>query len=158
MAAAIGVVLYFLGAVITHVRGGDTKGVGIPAVIMFVAAVPLVLGSRPSDRAPHAPLAHGAGNGHDGSQAWKHHHESLRQRIYSPQDLALAPHPQQGCASSVQNAGFPSPSPPEPATALALQRSEEEHGRQATKEACHENRRLGHGLRTVAVLSHALPG
>ena len=44
IAAAIGVVLYFLGAVITHLRAGDKKGVGIPAAIMLVAAAPLVLG------------------------------------------------------------------------------------------------------------------
>ncbi|MFD3505139.1 DoxX family protein [Streptomyces sp. NPDC058676] len=44
IAAAIGVVLYFLGAVITHARGGDAKGIGIPAVIMLVAVAPLVLG------------------------------------------------------------------------------------------------------------------
>ncbi len=44
IAAAIGVVLYFLGAVITHLRAGDKKGVGTPAVIMLVAAAPLVLG------------------------------------------------------------------------------------------------------------------
>ena len=44
IAAAIGVVLYFLGAVITHVRGGDKKGSGTPAVIMLVAVAPLVLG------------------------------------------------------------------------------------------------------------------
>ncbi|WP_381557653.1 DoxX family protein [Streptomyces eurythermus] len=44
VAAAIGVILYFLGAVITHVRAGDNKGVGAPAVIMLVSAAPLVLG------------------------------------------------------------------------------------------------------------------
>ncbi|WP_370666200.1 DoxX family protein [Streptomyces sp. IBSBF 2507] len=44
IAAAIGVVLYFLGAVITHVRAGDKKGVGTPAVIMLVSVAPLVLG------------------------------------------------------------------------------------------------------------------
>jgi hypothetical protein len=49
IAAAIGVVLYFLGAVITHVRGGDKsggdkKGSRTPAVIMLVAVAPLVLG------------------------------------------------------------------------------------------------------------------
>ncbi|WP_328752917.1 DoxX family protein [Streptomyces sp. NBC_00285] len=44
IAAAIGVVLYFLGAVITHVRGGDTKSIGLPATIMLVAVAPLVLG------------------------------------------------------------------------------------------------------------------
>ncbi|MEV7887011.1 DoxX family protein [Streptomyces sp. NPDC002817] len=44
IAAAIGVVLYFLGGVITHVRAGDKKGSGTPAVIMLVSVVPLVLG------------------------------------------------------------------------------------------------------------------
>ncbi|MEV0738987.1 DoxX family protein [Streptomyces sp. NPDC050549] len=44
IAAAIGVVLYFLGAVITHLRAGDMKGVGTPTVIMLVAVAPLVLG------------------------------------------------------------------------------------------------------------------
>ena len=44
IAAAIGVVLYFLGAVITHVRAGDKKGVGVPAVIMLFSVAPLVLG------------------------------------------------------------------------------------------------------------------
>ncbi|MEU1347668.1 DoxX family protein [Streptomyces sp. NPDC005786] len=44
VAAAIGVVLYFLGAVITHLRAGDKKGVGAPAVIMLVSVAPLVLG------------------------------------------------------------------------------------------------------------------
>jgi hypothetical protein len=44
IAAAIGVVLYFLGAVITHLRAGDKKGVGTPAVIMLVSVAPLVLG------------------------------------------------------------------------------------------------------------------
>ncbi|MCX4852457.1 DoxX family protein [Streptomyces canus] len=44
IAAAIGVVLYFLGAVVTHLRGGDMKRVGTPAVIMLLAVAPLVLG------------------------------------------------------------------------------------------------------------------
>ncbi|WP_151774770.1 DoxX family protein [Streptomyces abyssomicinicus] len=44
VAAAIGLVLYFVGAVITHLRAGDKKGVGAPAVITLVSAVPLVLG------------------------------------------------------------------------------------------------------------------
>ncbi|MFE9442547.1 DoxX family protein [Streptomyces sp. NPDC006602] len=44
IAAAIGVVLYFLGAVITHLRAGDKKGVGTPAAIMLVSVAPLVLG------------------------------------------------------------------------------------------------------------------
>nr|WP_221382631.1 DoxX family protein [Actinoplanes polyasparticus] len=44
IAAAIGVVLYFLGAVITHLRAGDKKGVGAPAVILLVAVAPVVLG------------------------------------------------------------------------------------------------------------------
>jgi DoxX-like family len=44
IAAAIGVVLYFLGAVITHVRAGDKKGIATPAVIMLVSVAPLLLG------------------------------------------------------------------------------------------------------------------
>jgi hypothetical protein len=44
IAAAIGVILYFLGAVITHLRAGDKKGLGTPAVIMLVAVALLVLG------------------------------------------------------------------------------------------------------------------
>nr|WP_237270733.1 DoxX family protein [Streptomyces caniscabiei] len=44
IAAAIGVVLYFLGAVITHIRAGDKKGLGTPAVIMLVSVAPVVLG------------------------------------------------------------------------------------------------------------------
>ncbi|WP_371570958.1 DoxX family protein [Streptomyces canus] len=44
IAAATGVVLYFLGAVMTHVRGGDKKGSATPAVIMLLAVAPLVLG------------------------------------------------------------------------------------------------------------------
>lgn len=44
IAAAIGVVLYFLGAVITHLRAGDKKGVGTPAFIMLISVAPLVLG------------------------------------------------------------------------------------------------------------------
>nr|WSZ19438.1 DoxX family protein [Streptomyces canus] len=42
--AATGVVLYFLGAVMTHVRGGDKKGSATPAAIMLLAVAPLVLG------------------------------------------------------------------------------------------------------------------
>lgn len=41
---AIGVVLHFLGAVLTHLRAGDKKGVGVPAAVMLAAAAPLVLG------------------------------------------------------------------------------------------------------------------
>ncbi|MDX3512775.1 DoxX family protein [Streptomyces caniscabiei] len=44
IAAAIGVVLYFLGAVITHIRAGDKKGIGTPAVIMLVSVAPVALG------------------------------------------------------------------------------------------------------------------
>jgi hypothetical protein len=38
------VVLYFLGAVITHLRGGDKKGSATPGAIMLLAVAPLVLG------------------------------------------------------------------------------------------------------------------
>nr|WP_221383394.1 DoxX family protein [Actinoplanes polyasparticus] len=44
IAAAIGVVLYFLGAVITHLRAGDKKTVATPAVIMLVAVAAVALG------------------------------------------------------------------------------------------------------------------
>ena len=43
IAAAIGLVLYFLGAVLSHLRAGDAKGMG-PAAFTFVAAtVALIL-------------------------------------------------------------------------------------------------------------------
>jgi uncharacterized membrane protein YphA (DoxX/SURF4 family) len=44
IAAAIGVVLYFIGAVITHIRAKDAKGALAPAVLTLLAASPLVLG------------------------------------------------------------------------------------------------------------------
>ncbi|NYV73514.1 DoxX family protein [Streptomyces sp. UH6] len=44
IAAAIGLVLYFVGAVVTHLRAGDKKGVGAPTAIMLASAAPLVLG------------------------------------------------------------------------------------------------------------------
>ncbi|MER6186169.1 DoxX family protein [Streptomyces sp. NPDC001652] len=44
IAAAIGVVLYFLGAVITYLRGGGKKGSATPGAIMLLAVAPLVLG------------------------------------------------------------------------------------------------------------------
>ena len=36
--AGVGLVLYFVGAIVSHLRVGDWKGVG-PAVFMFVAAM-----------------------------------------------------------------------------------------------------------------------
>ncbi|GAA1913132.1 hypothetical protein GCM10009716_23500 [Streptomyces sodiiphilus] len=44
IAAGIGVVLYFAGAVITHLRAGDAKGTTVPAVLLVAGAVPAVLG------------------------------------------------------------------------------------------------------------------
>ena len=38
VAAGIGLVIYFVGAVVSHLRVGDVKGVG-PAVFMLMAAV-----------------------------------------------------------------------------------------------------------------------
>jgi len=38
IAAAIGLILYFVGAVLSHLRVGDAKGMG-PAAFMFVAAM-----------------------------------------------------------------------------------------------------------------------
>ncbi|GAA2246703.1 hypothetical protein GCM10010232_37410 [Streptomyces amakusaensis] len=44
IAAAGGVVLFFLGAVVSHLRVKDVKGVPVPAVLALVSAAPLVLG------------------------------------------------------------------------------------------------------------------
>ncbi len=43
VAAGVGVVLYFLGAVIAHVRVGDTAGIGAPVVLLLVALASIVL-------------------------------------------------------------------------------------------------------------------
>jgi hypothetical protein len=43
IAAAIGVVLYFIGAVITHLRAGDVKGLTLPAGLLVVAVAALSL-------------------------------------------------------------------------------------------------------------------
>jgi hypothetical protein len=44
IAAGIGVVLYFVGAVIAHLRANDAKGAPVPAVLVLFSAVPLALG------------------------------------------------------------------------------------------------------------------
>ena len=44
IAAAIGVVLYFIGAVLTHVRTGDLKGAPPAAVLLVTGVAALVLG------------------------------------------------------------------------------------------------------------------
>ncbi|MDT4982744.1 MAG: hypothetical protein QOF95_234, partial [Pseudonocardiales bacterium] len=36
-------VLYFVGAIVTHLRKGDVKGAPTPVVILIVAAVALTL-------------------------------------------------------------------------------------------------------------------
>jgi hypothetical protein len=43
IAAAIGVCLYFIGAIVFHVRADDLPGAPVPAVILVLAAVALVL-------------------------------------------------------------------------------------------------------------------
>jgi hypothetical protein len=43
IAAAVGLVLYFVGAVATHLRKGDFKGLVSPLVILIVVAVALTL-------------------------------------------------------------------------------------------------------------------
>jgi hypothetical protein len=43
IAAAIGVILYFVGAVISHLRAGDMKGAPTPLVILIGTGVALVL-------------------------------------------------------------------------------------------------------------------
>lgn len=45
VAAAIGVVLYFVGAVLAHLRAKDTAGAGVPGAILLLAIVVLVLGA-----------------------------------------------------------------------------------------------------------------
>ncbi|MFF8608903.1 DoxX family protein [Streptomyces sp. NPDC015346] len=44
IAAAIGVVLYFVGAVISHLRVKDVKGTPFPIILLLVSAAPIVLG------------------------------------------------------------------------------------------------------------------
>ncbi|MGW1356469.1 DoxX family protein [Streptomyces chartreusis] len=44
IAAAIGVVLFFIGAVISHLRVRDVKAVPVPFVLVLASAAPLVLG------------------------------------------------------------------------------------------------------------------
>jgi uncharacterized membrane protein YphA (DoxX/SURF4 family) len=44
IAAAVGVIGYFVGAVIAHVRAKDTQGLPAPAALLVVAAVALGLG------------------------------------------------------------------------------------------------------------------
>jgi hypothetical protein len=43
IAAAIGLVLYFVGAVVSHLRAGDFKGVGSAVFMLFLAAAALAL-------------------------------------------------------------------------------------------------------------------
>jgi hypothetical protein len=43
IAAAIGLILYFVGAVGTHLRARDVKGVTTPAVLLIAAIAALVL-------------------------------------------------------------------------------------------------------------------
>jgi DoxX-like family len=44
IAAAAGLLIYFVGAVVAHVRVGDVKGIGTPAVPLLLAAACLVTG------------------------------------------------------------------------------------------------------------------
>jgi len=43
MAAGIGLVLYFLGATISHLRVGDVKGIGAAAFLLVLAAAAVAL-------------------------------------------------------------------------------------------------------------------
>jgi len=43
IAAAVGVVLYFIGAIGAHVRGKDLKGLPAPTVFLILAAVAVAL-------------------------------------------------------------------------------------------------------------------
>lgn len=44
VAAAVGVVLYFVGAVLAHLRARDAAGAPVPGVLLALAGVTLVLG------------------------------------------------------------------------------------------------------------------
>lgn len=44
IAAGAGVVLYFAGAVLTHLRARDLKGAPMPAVLLLLAVAPTLLG------------------------------------------------------------------------------------------------------------------
>ena len=44
IAAGVGLVLYFIGAVISHLRVRDVEGAPVPTVLVLVSAAPLVLG------------------------------------------------------------------------------------------------------------------
>jgi len=46
LAASTGLVLYFLGALIAHVRVGDFKGLGPAAFMLFISAACLLLRMR----------------------------------------------------------------------------------------------------------------
>jgi hypothetical protein len=43
VAAAIGVILYFIGAIVAHLRVSDTKGLALPAGLMLLGVAALVL-------------------------------------------------------------------------------------------------------------------
>jgi uncharacterized membrane protein len=43
VAAAIGVIVYFAGAIVAHLRVSDTKGLGAPVVLLLVGVAALVL-------------------------------------------------------------------------------------------------------------------
>jgi hypothetical protein len=43
IAAGIGLVLYFVGAIVSHLRVGDVKGIGSAAFMLLLAAVALAL-------------------------------------------------------------------------------------------------------------------
>ncbi|NNH69977.1 DoxX family protein [Nocardia uniformis] len=45
IAAGIGVVLYFLGAVISHLRAADIQGSPVPTVLALASAAPVALGA-----------------------------------------------------------------------------------------------------------------
>ena len=43
IAAGIGLVLYFVGAIVSHLRVGDVKGIGSAAFMLVLAAIALAL-------------------------------------------------------------------------------------------------------------------
>jgi hypothetical protein len=43
MAAGIGLVVYFVGAIVSHVRVGDVKGIGPAALMLIISVAALAL-------------------------------------------------------------------------------------------------------------------
>lgn len=63
MAASIGLVLYFVGAIVSHVRVGDMNGIGPTAFMLIISVAALVLRVVATSRASLARSAEPNGAG-----------------------------------------------------------------------------------------------